>query len=114
MFDPWAIEAKRRKLTDTTYHEERSAEAETKQDWFAARFHLRRLVDRSPDDDELNERLRKEPKDKKLESVRHIQVQRVQLRNGQAVQDQQCPQATPEVSSRTRGAEKIEQISKCK
>jgi hypothetical protein len=56
-YDSWAEDAARRQATDPQYHADTAQEAEQDEDWFAARFHLRWLVEHSPDDEYLADRL---------------------------------------------------------
>ena len=56
-YDPWAEDTARRAVWDPIYHEQDAADAEKREDWFAARFHLRWLVKHDPENMDFRDRL---------------------------------------------------------
>jgi hypothetical protein len=56
-YDPWAEDAEHRRVMAPKWHAKDAAAAEQAGIWFAAEFHLQRLIQLSPDDETLPPRL---------------------------------------------------------
>ena len=58
-YEPWAEDAAIRKHHVPIWHRREAERSEQEEDWFAARFHLSKLISDAPADQELSNRLKK-------------------------------------------------------